>query len=377
MKIAVFTESYAPYISGVARSVELLKKELEAIGHHIYLFAPDYPGHKDTEKNIIRIPSIATKYPGFRIPVPYPGFIPDIDFDLIHSNSPFGLGLASLNFAKRKRLPFVYSFHTIFTDYLHYVPLPKPLTKKTFTTYIKSFCSKCDCIIAPNKTTVEYLGDFGIRSRIETIPSGIDLELVTKATPKGIKDSLGIPERAKVILYVGRLSKEKDVSFLLRAFKNILSFEPDTYFLIVAGGPEEETLKSMASYLGIEKRTVFAGQKKYPDVLNYYKCADVFVFASKTETQGLVIAEAKACGLPAVVVDAQGVKESIVPGEDGFLTEDNIDDFSGKVVALLKDPSLRALMSERAAKNSARDFSSRTIAKKVESVYNSLIKCPE
>jgi len=377
MKIAVFTESYAPYISGVARSVELLKKELETLGHHIYLFAPDYPGHKDKEKNIIRIPSIATKYPGFRIPVPYPGFIPDIDFDLIHSNSPFGLGLASLNYAKRKRLPFVYSFHTIFTDYLHYIPLPKPLTKKTFTAYIRSFCKKCDCIIAPNKTTVRYLDDFGIRGRIETIPSGIDLGLVAKATPKGIKNSLGVPGAAKVLLYVGRLSKEKNVPFLLQAFKNILSVEPDAYLLIVAGGPEEEALKGMASDLGIAQRTIFAGQKKYPDVLNYYKCADIFVFASKTETQGLVIAEAKACGLPAVVVDAQGVKESIVPGEDGFLTEDNIADFSEKAVRLLKDPALRSLMSERAVKNSAMDFSSATVAKKVESVYNSLIKCPE
>ncbi len=377
MKIAVFTESYAPYISGVARSVELLKKELEALGHHIYLFAPDYPGHKDTEKNIIRIPSIATKYPGFRIPVPYPGFIPDIDFDLVHSNSPFGLGLASLNYAKRKRLPFVYSFHTIFTDYLHYIPLPKPLTKKTFAAYIRSFCKKCDCIVAPNKTTVRYLDDFGIRGRIEAIPSGIDLGLIEKATSKGIRNSLGIPETANVLLYVGRLSKEKNVPFLLQAFKNILLVEPDTYLLIVAGGPEEEPLKKMATDLGIAQRTVFAGQKGCPEVFNYYKCADIFVFASKTETQGLVIAEAKACGLPAVVVDAQGVKESILPGEDGFLTGENLDDFSEKVVTLLKDGALRAIMSERAAKNSARDFSSGTIAKKVESVYNSLIKCPK
>ncbi|MFA5103925.1 MAG: glycosyltransferase [Candidatus Margulisiibacteriota bacterium] len=373
MKIALFTESYTPYISGVSRSVELAKKGLETLGHEIFVFAPDYPGYKDPDKHVFRFPSLPTKYPGFRVAVPAPLLIPKEKFDIIHSNSPFGLGLLAKQFSKKSGVPYIYSFHTLFTDYLSYVPLPKPLSKSLLLSYMKRFCKSCNKIIVPNQTTLEYTKSLGISGDFEIIPSGVDVELAEKADGKGLREKFGIPAQAKVFLYVGRLSKEKNLPFLLSAFKKISKKCPAAFLALAAGGPEEQNLKDFACETGIAERTVFAGQIKYPDILNYYKFADIFLYASKTETQGLVIAEAKACGLPVIAVDGGGIKESITDGEDGFLVSEDLELFCDKAVILCNDNTLWSVMADKAKKNAANDFSCSNVAKKLESVYNSLL----
>lgn len=373
MKIALFTESYSPYISGVSRSVELAKKGLESLGHEVFVFAPNYPGFKETDKNVFRFPSLPARYPGFRIAVPVPFLIPKEKFDIIHSNSPFGLGLLAKRLAKKAGIPYVYSFHTLFTDYLHYIPLPKSLSKALLLSYMKSFCRTCERIIAPNLTTLGYIQGHGISGNFEIIPSGVDTELAEKASGKGLREKHGIPGTANVMLYVGRLSKEKNLPFLLAAFRKISERCASAYLVFAAGGPEEQNLKRLSRESGIAERVVFAGQVKYPGILDYYKSADVFVFASKTETQGLVIAEAKACGLPVVAINAGGIKESIVDGEDGFLASENLELFCGKAALLCENNTLRAAMGKKAKENAFRDFSCNNVAKKLESVYNSLL----
>lgn len=372
MKIAVFSESYRPYISGVSRSVELLKKGLEALGNEVYVLAPSYPGFKDAEKNVIRFPSLPSKYPGFRVAIPLPHLIPKIDFDVVHSNSPFLLGIMSLIYAKLKKVPYVYTFHTLFTEYLHYIPLPRSLSLQIIKSLIRSFCNRCDVIIVPSNATREYLLGFGVRSRIEVVPSGIDASLCERAASSGIRKNLGIPPDAKLMMYAGRLSKEKNVGFLLKVFSVVSKGVPGSRFLLVADGPVRKELEALAKNLGISDRTVFAGQVPYPDILNYYKASDLFVFSSKTETQGLVAAEARACGLPAVVLKAGGVAESVVDGEDGFLLDESIFAFAEKVILLLRDDAKRSSFSVKGMENSTRDFSSEIIAKKVEMIYNSL-----
>jgi len=372
VKIAVFSESYKPYISGVTRSVELLKKGLEALGHDVFIFAPKYPGYADKEKNIVRFPSLPSGYPGFRVAVPSPFLIPKAAFDVVHSNSPFLLGMLSMIFAKRKKIPFVFTFHTLFTEYLHYIPLPKQLSLPAVSFLVRQFCNRCDAVIVPGEMTKDYLLGFGVRSKIEVIPSGIDDGLCEKASASGIRGRLGIPESAKVLLFTGRLSKEKNIPFLLKVFSLVLSQKPGTFFLLVAQGPIKKDLEAFARALGIDKNTVFAGQAPYPEVLNYYKAADIFIFSSKTETQGLVAAEAKACGLPVVTVDAQGVRESVIDGEDGFLVPENEGMFAEKVLLLLSDENKRAVMGSKARDNALRVFSFKIIAKKIEMVYNFL-----
>ncbi len=374
MKIAVFTESFSPYISGVSRSVELAKKGLESLGHEVFIFAPGYPGCNEPEGKIFRFPSLPTKYPGFRIAVPLPSFIPKEHFDIVHSNSPFGLGLLGKRLAKNRRIPYVYSFHTLFTDYLHYIPAPRVLSKRLLISYMKRFCKNCGKIIVPNLTTLEYVNDHGITGNFEIIPSGVDTELAKNASGKGLREKLGVPADAKVLLYVGRLSKEKNLPFLFYAFKKTAERCPNAYFVLAAGGPEQKNLKDLACNIGIWGKTVFAGQIKYPDILNYYKLADIFVFASKTETQGLVIAEAKACGLPVVAVNAGGIKESVADGRDGFLVSEDLEAFCERAVSLCENEELRAAMAKEAEENAAKDFSCGNVAKKLERVYNSLLR---
>ncbi len=385
MKIAVFSESYKPYISGVTRSIETFEKELLKLGHEVYIFAPDYPGHKDGSSRIIRFPSLPTKYPGFRIAVPLIRLIPNIKFDVIHSNSMFQLGALAMFYARRKKVPFVFTFHTMFTEYLHNVPLPRTLSVKVVSFLIRSFCNRCSRVIVPTAVTKKYLEGFGVKAPVDVLASGIDMELAGRASALGIRKELCISETAPVLIYVGRLSKEKNIPFLFEAFKIVLgAFDPvvahrDTpHLLIVAGGPLEKEYKQMVKDTGISKNVVFAGQKAYPEVLNYYKASDLFVFASTTETQGLVVAEAKACGLPAVALDAQGISECIHDGEDGYLVgastkgdrKELLEKFADRILSLIKDGELRRTFSLNALKSASTEFSSSVLAKKLELIYN-------
>ena len=374
MKIALFSESYTPYISGVSRSVELARSGLEALGHEVFVFTSRYPGHKETEKNIIRFPSVPAKYPGFRTALPLPFIIPDTKFDIVHSNSPFGLGLLAKRLAKKSRAPYVYTFHTLFSDYLHYIPLPKMLSEKALFMYMRWFCAGCDKIIVPNTFTLGYVKRKDISGDFAVVPSGVDIQAADAASASGVRARFGISDDDILLLYVGRLSKEKNIPFLLNAFRDIRLECPKARLLLAAGGPEENALKKLSSDLDISDSTVFAGQVPYPEILNIYRSADVFIFASKTETQGLVIAEAKACGLPVVAVDAGGIKESLVNGEDGFLVAEDLGIFREKAVLLCKNAALRSEMSKKARANSIRDFSSSSVAKKLGGVYNSLLK---
>ncbi len=377
MRIGHFSESYLPYLSGVTISIDTLIKELRKLGHEIHIFAPHHPKHGDTDPNIYRFPSIRTHYPGFRLAIPFSRKIlkkiPSLNLDIIHTHSPYQTGILSMVFAKSLKIPIVYTFHTLFAQYLHYVPLlPKGLMKHLLSRYIRAFCSRCDCIIVPSRRTKILLLEEGIKSRIEVVPSGVDLDLVQKFSGEGIRKKYKIPSEAKVLLYVGRLSKEKNLPFLFRAFKRVQIEIPDAYLLIVAGGPMEKTFKKEAKHLGIAANTIFTHEVKFPEVFDYYKAADIFVFSSLTETQGLVLAEAKACGLPSVAINFEGVSEMIEDGVDGFLTDESEEEFGMRVIQLLMDIYLRDRMSSDARKR-APLFSSTFMAKRVEEIYSSLL----
>lgn len=374
MKIALFSESFTPYISGVSRSVEILYKELKNLGHEVYVFSSHFPGHKDLDDNIIRFPSIPSTYPKFRIAIPYSRLIPNINFDIIHSHSPFQLGLISLKLARKKGIPFVYSFHTLFTEYLHYAPFPKFISKPVLSKYLRTFCNRCSTIIAPSEKTKEYIDGIRVGPLVEIIPSGIDMNAVENVREVNLRNKFKLPQDAKILLYVGRLSKEKNVPFIFKSLKLVCKKYPNAYLIIAAAGPKEKEFKNLAQKLGISKNIIFAGQIPYPEIFGYYKSADIFVFASKTETQGLVIAEAKACGLPAVAVNAAGISEGIINNVDGFLTPEDQLAFSEKISLLLDNEILRKDLAEKARENALKSYSSKTVAKIIESVYNALIK---
>ncbi|MEE8638193.1 MAG: glycosyltransferase, partial [Candidatus Margulisiibacteriota bacterium] len=180
-----------------------------------------------------------------------------------------------------------------------------------------------------------------------------------------------IPAEAKILLFSGRLSEEKNVPFLLKAFDAIRAQEKDVYFILVGGGPKEKEYRGLAR--SFAPRIIFAGQRRHSDVLDYYLAADLFVYASTTETQGLVLTEAKACGLPVVAVFGGGLSDVIENGIDGYLVPQNQENFVEHVLRLLRDDKLRRGLSIKAEEDAHLRFSSAMVAKKMENVYNSLI----
>ncbi len=364
MRIAFFCDSYKPYLSGVTNSVELLATELRNLGNRVYIFAPRYPKHVDTDPDIIRFPSLPTGYPGFRLALPYVNRVPEVD--MIHSHSPFQAGLLARYLANKRRLPFIYTFHTLFTRYIHYARFfPEPLSKLSLIGYAQRFCRRCDLIIAPSEMSRRVLRAWKIQAPTEVVPTGVDLARINeipKDARERIRKKLNIPGDAFVLLYVGRLAKEKNISFLIKAFRALK--EKKAYLVLVGSGPLESELKR-----ALPDNVILAGEAGYPEVLSYYLIGDLFVFASLTETQGLVLAEAKAAGLPTVAVFAGGLVDTVRSGIDGYITPRNILDFNSHIRRLMADDALRGKM-KKAAKDDARArFSSTAIALAMEGLY--------
>jgi glycosyltransferase involved in cell wall biosynthesis len=369
MRLAFFADSYKPYLSGVTNSMELLVKELRELGHKVYIFAPRYPGHVDTDPDIIRFPSLPTRYPKFRLAIPYIQRLPEVD--LIHSHSPFQIGMLARYVAHRRKVPLVYTFHTLFTRYVHYAKfVPEPLSKLAMVNYIREFCRRTDLIIAPSEMSRRVLRVWGVKNRVEVVPSGVDMQRVSLANAEekrsAIRKKYKIPENALVLLYVGRITKEKNISFLLKAFERIK--DENVYLLLVGGGPLLDELSSEK-----RERMFLTGEVKYPEVLSYYAVGDLFVFSSTTETQGLVLAEAKALGLPVVALFAGGLVDTVRSGEDGYLTPRNLGQFVEHIRRLIEDPALRLKLGHSARLDALDRFDSSKIAKRVETLYNSLL----
>jgi len=372
VKIAFFSESYKPYLSGVTNSIETLKNALERLGHETLVFSPDYPG-APKEKGIYRFPSVPAPYPGYRLAIPLPGMFYNVlkneKVDVIHSHSPYQLGLLSLAYANLLKKPFIFTMHTMLGQYMHYIPLiPESVSGSITDKYIRSFCDHTSAVVAPTQKVQDQLRSIGVSSRIEIVPTGVDMQLAAKADPSGVRRAHGIPDGSKVLLFVGRLAKEKNIPFLFRVFSTVRSKIRDVHFLIAAGGPIESELKSMAP-----ENVIFAGEVKYPKVLDYYAASDIFIFSSLSETQGLVLAEAMSCGLPQVAVDAEGVSNVVKDSVTGYLTPNSEQDFAARVIELLESDQAREKMSVASKEVARSAYSSEVFAAKIELIYKSVI----
>lgn len=381
MRVSLYTESFKPYLSGVTVSVDTFAHGLHQLGHQVTVFAPAYPAFKEVDEYaVFRFPSLGTRfYPGFRLAIPFS--FKHIFFnrkrlpDIVHSHSPYQLGYLAQRFAHKHKIPFVYHFHTLFTEYLHIVKfVPLAISRPIVIQIVRNYCKKCDLIITPTKMVKDILKkEYKITQPIEVLPTGIKDEMVAKANPAGIREKYGIAPDEFLLQYCGRLSKEKNIEFLLKVFKEINKEVPKTRLMIVAFGPHEGFLKKMAKDLGIEKKVIFTGRIEREKIYNYLKAGELFVCASKTETQGLVLSEAKACGRPAVAIDAAGVSNMVVNGEDGFLVPDDLTAFKQKTVELIKNKALLKQFSENAFKNAQDNYLASSITKKLEKLYLALL----
>lgn len=378
MKIGIFTDSFRPYTSGVVRSIELFSREFNSRGHEVYIFGPDYPLlQPPKEQGVFRFISLpAPTMPEFSLPIPISvqlgSTIKKIGLDVIHAHSPFLLGRMGARAARRHKLPLVFTFHTLYEQYVHYFPFARKASKTVVQSIARDFCNRANTVVAPSQIVVNYLQRIGVNSPIVNIPTGVDLEEFKEVNPTWLEENYEINPDDKVLLFVGRLGEEKNVTFLIKAFSDIQEAYPDCHLVLVGKGPQENQLRKMCRKLKIEHKVTFTGVLPRQKIVHCYASADLFVFPSVTETQGLVIGEAKATGLPVVAIKAYGPAEMVADGEDGILTEPSQSSFTGATLELLQNQALYEQMSKKASENVSKISAARCAERMLE-VYQDLI----
>jgi len=375
LRIGIFTDSYKPYVSGVVRSIETSTTELRKRGHEVYIFAPQYPGCQEQEDNIFRFPSFRSPtHPDFYIGIPVPWYaeklLKRLELEIIHVHSPFLLGRLGAFFARKLKKPLVFTYHTLYDQYVHYVPFAQDLARRLTIRLAREFCNKCDLVITPTSVIKRLLKNYGVRRPVVAIPTGINLDQFRNGDSSFLKKKFGVPQDEKVLLFVGRLGKEKNLSSLFRTFRQVLDHFPNTTLVLVGRGPEKKALDQLASELGIRSKVVFTGLLSPEDVVNAYWSADVFVFPSLTETQGLVVAEAMAAGLPVVARAAFGTLAMVKDGVTGYLCQDERE-FAEKLIGLLKNPKTIREMGELARKQ-VEEISLERMVQRLENTYLAL-----
>jgi len=351
MKIGLFTDTFLPDTNGVVTVIQMMERELTREGHEVHIFAPAYPGWHGNERRIHRFPSLRFLfYPGMRMAVPCNRrafeIIPSLN--VIHSHDPGPLGLLGLHISKRYHIPHIHTYHTFYAEYRHYVPLPLRPSRRMVIQISRALCNSCDVVIAPSLQMKQELESYGINRPIYPLPFGVDAEEFSREIEWNVRAELGLPTE-DLLLFAGRLGKEKNLIFLLRAFKRLLSYH-DTARLIIAGdGPQRQTLQRYATELGIVPYVIFTGFLERKRLIDLYKQA-LFVFASKTETQGIVLVEAMMAGSPVIAIGKMGVLDVVHPGETGILVEENEDEFARACQRLLEDKAEREKMGKAAHK---------------------------
>jgi len=374
VRIALFTNNYLPFCGGVTISVETLRLGLESSGHEAWVFGPRLAGAEDVAVKVVRYPSIpVATYPEFALAVPYSRridrLVTALDFDVIHAHHPFLLGPAARRLARRNRRPLVFTYHTRYEKYAHYVPLPLGLVQAAALRISAGFAAQADAVLAPSAVIRDELHARGVGTPIAVVPTGIDLERFRPGDRAAARRRLGIGDAEPLVLYVGRLDREKSVDRVLLAFERVASTLPAAQLVLVGQGTETQRLQRMAEAVPVAARIRFLGLRPHHSLAECYQAADVFLFASETETQGLVLAEAAACGLPAVAGDAPGCDEVVRDGDTGILTKGDPAALAEAVIGLLLDPERRRAMGRRAREVAERLFDVKLQIDRTMAVY--------
>jgi 1,2-diacylglycerol 3-alpha-glucosyltransferase len=343
--IGFFTNTYLPTMSGVVRSISTFRQAFDDMGHNVFVFAQKAAKYQDDEPFIFRYPAVEVPWANaYAFPVPFSSSIDDtlpcLKLDVIHSHHPFLLGETAARKAELLGIPLVFTFHTRYDEYTHYVPFSQGLTKQIADRWIGNYLEKCQHIITPSDSIKDLLRDTGVEGDITTIPTGIVMKPFREADGTAIRKERGWGNDT-MLISVGRLAKEKSFDTLLEAAAIVMHEHPDVRLAIIGGGLEDRSLKKLAQELGIADRVDFVGTVPYEEVPNYLKAADIFCFASTTETQGLVTMEAMAAGLPIVAVDATGTHDAVTNGKEGLLTENDSAGLAAAMNQIIDDQELR------------------------------------
>lgn len=354
MRILMISDVYFPRVNGVSTSIQTFKSSLIDLGHRVDLIAPYYPNETeeedviriasrylfvDPEDRMMRMDEIMQLIPRLR----------EAGYDLIHIHTPFVAHYAGIKLARALRIPVIESYHTYFEEYLfHYIPfLPKRLMRYAARRFSRQQCRDVDRVIVPSSAMRAVLSGYGIDTAMNIVPTGLKLNDFKAGDRIGFCQHHGIDHERPILVHIGRVAFEKNIDFLLECVARARRQIPNLLFIIAGEGPALPNLKKRVAQLGLEDNVMFIGYLRRGQPLwDCYSAADAFVFASHTETQGLVLLEAMALGVPVISTEAMGTLDILAPRKGALVAQPNVNDFANKITLLLEKPALQRSLSE-------------------------------
>lgn len=401
MNIAMFTNVYKPFVGGVPISIDRLSTGLKENGNNVYIFAPEYP-NENSDEDVIRCKVIAF-YANKKFDIPVVNIFSknikhqfaDLDVDIVHVHHPFWMGSLGAKLAKAKNIPLVFTYHTRYEEYLHNIPFSSVFSSKNKTIkipkaeaekggiyvfknyvkyrvvpkYINGFIKKCDGVFMPTASMSEWVGKLPCPTYI--LPTGLDKDCFHYDEQRAAAIRAEKRQDKKYLLVtVSRITKEKNIEFMIDAMRILKQKIGDVFRLMVIGsGDLMEELKQKCVRYEIADNVEFVGQVENDQLSNYYRASDLFVFSSLSETQGIVLLEAMAQRCPVVAVNATGVRDIVVDGMNGYLSEQNKNQWCRKVIAALQDEKM-----EQQAYATSMQYKNTRIARQAEDIYQQTIE---
>lgn len=385
MKLLYVSDVYLPRINGVSTSIKTFRESLQAMGHEVHLVAPAYDLGEAPEPWIHRLPSrVVVVDPEDRMMKA--GSIKALHrrlraehFDLVHIQTPFVAHHIGVRLARRVlQVPAVATFHTHFEEYLsHYLPwAPRRLLRFAVRHFTRRQAADVDALVVPSTAISELMQGYGVRNTTRIIPTGINLERFRGGDGARFRALHSIAPDVPLLLFVGRLAHEKNIHFLIRVLRRVRNTIPQARLVIAGEGPATGSLRRLVKALQLEEAVHIIGNiHDHERLLDCYRAADLFVFASRTETQGLVLLEAMALGVPVVAAAILGTRDILQPQRGALVTEVEEEAFSAAVIKGLSDSTLREHLSREAVEY-VREWSTQATAQRMAALYAELLEQP-
>ena len=378
MNIVMVTNTFTPHVGGVARSVAAFSTEYRRCGHRVLVVAPEFPDMPLDEVDVVRIPAIQNfNGSDFSVVLPIAGLLTEtldaFQPEVVHAHHPYLLGMTALRIARYREIPLVFTHHTLYEQYTHYVPGDSPTLKQFVIELATHFANLTDQVFSPSESIVSLIKERGVQAPIAVIPTGVNLERFSCGVGPRFRTAMGIPEEAFLVGHVGRLAPEKNLKFLAEALAVFLKANNRAQVLVAGVGPSEQEIQAIFSRNGLVERLHVTSVLDPSQLADAYNAMDVFAFASKSETQGMVLTEAMAAGVPVVALDASGVREVVKDEYNGrLLHEETPEAFALALKWLAGLPPEKMEALRQGAHETAEAFSMRHTAGKALACYEAL-----
>lgn len=388
MRVLFVSDVYFPRVNGVSTSIRTFREDLATCGVETLLVAPHYaqqqPAGAAEEPGVVRVPAAGVPGDPEDRRMRWRALTRALEqqstrgFDLVHIHTPFIAHYAGVRFARRAKLPCIATYHTFFEEYLHhYLPvLPRRIGRVLARSFTRSQCRDVQALIAPSEPMRAVLLEYGVTTPIHVLPTGLPADRFRQGDGAAFRARTGLPPDVPLAIYIGRVAHEKNIGFLIDMFREVIRAMPRAMLVVAGEGPARPALEAQAAALDLRERVRFVGYlDRNTELLDCYAAADAFVFASRTETQGLVLLEAMAQGAPVVSTAELGARSILTPESGALVVPEERQAFAAEVVRVLGDPALKAELARR-GRAYARTWSSAFMARRLAELYAQLRATP-